>query len=64
MIAMNIEEKFLYVFDELSRDKLLKAGLQLIASYDKKKVFIFANDRKMTFSLDGISYFPSNKLTF
>ena len=61
---MNIEEKFLYVFDEESRDKLLGMGLQMIASYDKKKVYVFANDKKMTFSLDGVTYFPTNKLTF
>lgn len=61
---MNVEEKFLYVFDEASRDKLLRAGLQLISANDKKKVYVFANDRKMTFSLDGVSFFPSNKLTF
>jgi len=65
VIFMN--EKFIYVFDEASKDKLERAGYKLIASYEKKNTYVFANkqsDNVMNFSLDGISYFPSNKLTF
>lgn len=63
-----VDEKFLYVFDKASRDKLLAAGLKLIASYEKKDTYVFANElddaKKKTFSLDDVTFFPSNKLTF
>lgn len=63
-----MDEKFIYVFDEDSRDKLERAGYKLIASYEKKNTYVFVNERRnggnMSFSLDGISYLPSNKLTF
>jgi hypothetical protein len=63
-----MDERFIYVFDRESRDKLERAGYKLIASDEKKDTYVFANkhddEKKMSFSLDGISYFPSNKLTF
>ncbi len=64
-----MDERFIYVFDEDSKDKLERSGYKLIASHKKESTYVFANkhfddEKQMNFSLDGISYFPSNKLTF
>lgn len=57
-------EKFIYVFDKESRDKLVAAGFNLVASNEKKDTYVFVNDTSLTFALNDVSCFPSNKLTF
>lgn len=59
-----MEEKFIYVFDAKSRDALIAAGYELLKSDEKNSTFVFTNDRKLRFSFNEITYFPSNKLTF
>lgn len=59
-----MDEKFIYVFDEEAKKKLLEAGYKLVASYEKKHVYVFANNNSMSFSFDNISCCYSNKLTF
>lgn len=57
-------ERFLYVFDKKSRDKLIVAGFKLIKSDIKKDVYVFANQLDLAFELSDISFVRSNTLTF
>ena len=59
-----MDKKFLYVFDKETRDKLLASGFALIASYEKKDTYVFANQAATKFDFSTITYLPSNKLTF
>lgn len=59
-----MDEKFIYVFDAESKKKLLEAGFKLIASYEKKNVYVFLNSNSLSFALNDISCCLSNKLTF
>ena len=59
------EGKFIYVFDETSRDVMLKAGFTLLASDAKNKVFVFARDSANGyFSFEGMDHILSNTLSF
>ena len=57
-------EKFIYVFDEKSRDELIAAGLRLLKSDKKNDVYVFANRNDMAFELSDISFVRSDTLTF
>lgn len=57
-------EKFLYVFDKESRDKLLSANYTLLKSDDSNDIYVFANQAEMTFALADVSYVRSDVLTF
>ena len=57
-------EKFIYVFDKETRDKLLASGFTMIASYEKKETYVFANQTDTKFDFSTITFLPSNKLTF
>lgn len=57
-------ERFLYVFDKESRDKLISVGFELLKSDNKNDVYIFANRMDMAFELASISFVRSNTLTF
>lgn len=59
-----MEEKFIYVFDKETRDKLLTNGFTMIASYEKKDTYVFANQNATKFDFSSITFLPSNKLTF
>ena len=59
-----MDKKFLYVFDKEARDKLIASGFTLIASYEKKDTYVFANQTATKFDFSTITYLPSNKLTF
>lgn len=59
------EGRFIYVFDTVSRDKLLKAGFVLLASDEKNAVYVFSREnRSATFTFDGIEHILSNTLSF
>ena len=55
--------QFIYVFDEASRDELLKAGFVMLKADEASGCYVFAYDRKTTYC-DGIEYILSNTLTF
>lgn len=57
-------EKFLYVFDENSRDCLIAAGFHLLKSDKNSNIYVFANQMDMAFELTDVSYVRSNTLTF
>lgn len=56
--------KFIYVFDVKDRDTLLKLGYELMASDDKKNVFIFENSDILKFNRSDIVAAESDILVF
>jgi hypothetical protein len=59
-----MSEKFIYVFDASSRDRLLENNYQLIKSDDTKNIFVFVNNDSLEFALNSIPFVLSNTLTF
>ena len=59
-------EKFLYVFDEQTRDKLISLGFEMLGDplYNNAKVYIFVNKKVENFSLDSVNVLQTNCLTF
>lgn len=61
-------EKFIYVFGEMERDKLLEAGYQMLKEDRAQSLFIFLNKNQLEFSADDIlsdmTYVRTNTLTF
>lgn len=56
--------KFIYVFDVKDRDTLLKLGYELMASDDKKNVFIFENSDMLKFNRSDVVAAESDVLVF
>lgn len=56
--------KYIYVFDDTTKQKLIDAGFDLVVSNTEKSIFVFRNKRQLSFALKNISYVPSNVLTF
>ena len=57
-------EKFIYVFSEDARDKLIKLGYKLIKSDERNRAYIFENSDILKFEQLDISAIKSNTLTF
>lgn len=57
-------EKFIYVFNDKSRDELISAGFRLLKCDNKNEVYVFANQQEMAFELSDISFVCSDTLTF
>ena len=57
-------EKFIYVFNEKSRDELIADGFRLLKIYNKNEVYVFANQMEMAFELTDVSFVRSDTLTF
>lgn len=58
--------RFLYVFSEDARDKLLSRKFEMIKEDKQNNIFIFLNQisNDLAFSVNDISYIESNTLTF
>lgn len=56
--------KFIYVFDEQARNKLIAGGYELLKSDEFGSSFVFVNNNNATFSLEDVSYIMSDTLTF
>lgn len=56
--------KFLYVFTQQDRDKLLLRDFVLLKSDETKKIYVFENSAEMHFDLTGINAVQSDILTF
>lgn len=61
---MTSNGKFIYVFDEDARDRLLKAGFTLLSSDAKNGIYVFANDNGLQFSLGGTEHIVTNTMSF
>ena len=55
---------FIYVFDEEARDKLLDMNYKLLKRDEKNHIYVFVNERREVFALDGISHILSDTITF
>lgn len=59
-----MDEKFIYVFTEDDRDKLLKAGHHILVNDEQNSIYVFASDNTIYFSLNGITdYISSNTIS-
>lgn len=56
--------KFIYVFSEEDRDKLIQNSYQLLKSDEKNGIYIFSNDGSFKFSKFDLSYIMSDVMTF
>lgn len=59
-----MQDKFIYVFDIDTRDKLLSQNYQLLKSDINKNIFVFENKTDISFSMNGVQFVLSNILTF
>ncbi len=58
-------EKFIYVFGDAARDKLMAAGYTLMKGDPKKGLYVFLNKPSHFFeNKEGLSILYSNHLTF
>lgn len=57
-------ERFIYVFSEEARDRLLAAGYTLLKSDGKNNTYIFDNDPRVAFSFSGIGELKTDTLSF
>lgn len=55
---------FIYVFDEEARDKLLDMNYKLLKRDEKNHIYVFVNENREVFALDGISHILSDTITF
>lgn len=56
--------KFVYVFDDKSKEQLLIKGFKLLKSDIKNKIFVFENNAEICFEYDNIQHILSDTLTF
>lgn len=59
-----MQDKFIYVFDIDTRDKLLSQNYQLLKSDINKNIFVFENKTDISFSMNDVQFVLSNILTF
>lgn len=58
-------EKFVYVFDEASRDRLLALRYKMLAGDSGRHIYVFLNDGgQLAFSTEEIRFTLSDTLTF
>lgn len=63
-MSNSILEKFICVFSEEDRDKLIAAGFRMMNHDDKQHIYTFENRGELHFALKNMAYMPTNKLTF
>lgn len=56
--------KFIYVFSQSDRDKMLFKGFLLLKSDQHNNMYVFLNEGNLTLDDLDISYILSDKLTF
>jgi hypothetical protein len=61
----DVIQKFIYAFDETTRDRLLELKYKLLKGNDDKKIYVFINKDHENFALKNIErYALSDVLTF
>lgn len=58
-----MKERFIYVFDEEARDKLMALGYICIKADERNGTYVFLNDDKLSFAKIG-DCVTSDRLTF
>lgn len=59
-----MDKKFICVFTEADRDRLLQAGFTLIREDQLNHLYQFVIDSKSSFALADIQYMLTNRLDF
>lgn len=59
-----MREKFIYVFDESSRDKLLSLNYNLLKSDEREGFYVFYNKQTQNFSKNDFYFVLSDTITF
>lgn len=59
-----IEEKFIYILDKDTMKELSEKGYRIVATFDKKNIYVFTNTDGIEEDLQGKTFYPSNTLTF
>lgn len=57
-------DKFIYVFNQDAKQKMLDAGFKLMVANDDICVFTFLNDKTINMEDIDVSYIMSDRLTF
>ena len=63
-IGVDKMNKFIYVFAEEDRDKLMSLGYILIKADCRQDIYVFENKQTMTFDLNEMKFVYSNTITF
>ncbi len=56
--------KFIYVFDEISRDKLIAEKYRLLKTDERQKIYVFENKECSVFLKSDFLFMLSDTLTF
>lgn len=56
--------KFIYVFSEDSKDKLVAEKYHLLKADEHRKIYVFENKESLVFSRSDFLYILSDTLTF
>lgn len=56
--------RFIYVFDEESKDILLNKGFELVKNDEPQHMYVFANSDTLCFDLNDVPLAYSDTLTF
>ncbi len=59
-----MNKRFIYTFDNQTKEKLLKKGYALLKAYPSRSIFVFANNEKLSFCFDNERCVMSDTLTF
>lgn len=59
-----MRDKFIYVFDTASKDKLLRAGFVLLKEDQANNIAVFVNDERLSFALDDVIHISMNTLSY
>ncbi len=59
-----MEKKFIYVFDEKSRDLLLAQGFVPMKFDEQNNIFAFHNQEVVNFTFSNFIHLLSDKITF
>lgn len=56
--------KFIYVFSEEEKDKMLESGYEIVKSDKNAHIYVFLNAEHLNFAIGEIKYALSDVLTF
>lgn len=56
--------RFIYAFDDETKNHLLEKNYNLIKSDETKKIYVFENNTSLTFDMVGMTCVYSDILTF
>lgn len=64
IVRIGVDEMFIYVFDEDTKDKMIALGHELLKESEDGKEFVFCINNNFTYSLSDEKCVVSDILTF